>query len=129
MNVAKFSQCIYPLTRVTTSPPNETLPVLLYLQSSLIFPFLLLHSPVHPTRFSFCISSGFLLIFILLSSKNNIRESERNFETPLMCHLYRGINSLVTLEATFKNFIWELLWNLKMEKKITKYLKNHKRFL
>ena len=40
--------------------------------SSLIFPFHLLPSPVHPTGFSFCIFPGFLAIFILMSSSNNI---------------------------------------------------------
>ena len=37
----------------------------------LLFPFHLLPSPVHPTRFSFCFFPGFLAIFTLLSSNNN----------------------------------------------------------
>ena len=37
----------------------------------LIFPFHLLPSRVHPTRFSFCFFPGFLAIFTLLSLNNN----------------------------------------------------------
>ena len=37
---------------------------------SLIFPFHLLPTPVHPTRFSFCFFPGFLAIFILSSNNN-----------------------------------------------------------
>ena len=41
------------------------------LDPSLIFPFHLLSSPVHPTGFSVYIFPGFLDIFILLSTNNN----------------------------------------------------------
>ena len=57
------------------SPPNstpcKTVPVLLSLRPSLIFPFHLSPCQVHPTRLSFYIFSGFLAIFILLSSNHN----------------------------------------------------------
>ena len=52
---------------LTSKQNSMTVPVLL----SLIFPFILSPSPGHPTGFSFCIFSGFLAIFILLSSDNN----------------------------------------------------------
>ena len=57
-----------------TSPPNSTpmtVHVLPSLDPSLIFPFHVLPSQVHPTGFSFCFSPGFFAIFILLSSNNN----------------------------------------------------------
>ena len=41
----------------------------------LLFPFHFLPSPVHPTRFSFCIFPGFLAIFTLLSSNNSNRKN------------------------------------------------------
>ena len=50
---------------------SEMIPVLSSLGPSLIYPCHLLPSPVQPTRFSFCSFSGFLAIFIMLSSNNN----------------------------------------------------------
>ena len=50
---------------------SRTVPVLPSLHLSHIFPFHLLPSPVHPTRFFFYIVPGFLAIFILLISNNN----------------------------------------------------------
>ena len=41
----------------------------------LLFPFHLLPSPVHPTRFSFCVFPCFRAIFTLLSSNNNNNNS------------------------------------------------------
>ena len=52
----------------TSKFDSKTVPVL----PSLIFPFHLLPSPVHPTGFSFRFFHGFLAIFILLSSNRNI---------------------------------------------------------
>ena len=49
---------------------SKTVPILPFLDPSLIFPFHLLPSPVHPTGFSFCFFTGFLAIFISLSSNN-----------------------------------------------------------
>ena len=50
---------------------SKMVPVLPSLVPSVIFPFHLLLSPVHPTGFSFCFFPGFLAIFSLLSSNNN----------------------------------------------------------
>ena len=47
---------------------SKTVPVLPSLDPSLIFPFHLLLSSVHPTRFSFCFFPDFLAILILLPS-------------------------------------------------------------
>ena len=50
---------------------SKTAPVLPSFHPSLIFIFHLLPSLVHPIGFCFCFFSGFLAIFILLSSNNN----------------------------------------------------------
>ena len=54
----------------SSSTLYKTAPVLPSLHLSLIFPFYLLPSPVHPTGFSFCIFPGLLAIFTLPSNKN-----------------------------------------------------------
>ena len=61
---------IRPLNKVHLT--SKTVPVLPSLDPSLMYPFHLLPSPVHPTGFLFYIFPGFLAIFILLSSNNNI---------------------------------------------------------
>ena len=50
---------------LTSKLNSKTVPVLLSLDPSLIFPFHLLPFPVHPTGFSICFFPGFLAIFIL----------------------------------------------------------------
>ena len=57
---------------VTSKLNSKTIPVLPSLSPFLIFPFYLLPSPVHPTRFSLCFFPDFLVIFIFSSNKNNI---------------------------------------------------------
>ena len=59
------------LLNVSLQLSFKTVPVLPSLHHSLIFPFHLLPSPVHPTGFFFCFFPGFLVIYTLLSSKNN----------------------------------------------------------
>ena len=49
---------------LTSKLNSKTVPVLPSLDPSLIFPFLLIPSPVHPTGFSFCFFPGFLAILI-----------------------------------------------------------------
>ena len=50
----------------------KTIPIVPSLNPSLIFPFHLLSSPVHPIVFSFYFFPGLLAIFILLSSNNKL---------------------------------------------------------
>ena len=57
--------------KVTSKLSSKTVPVLPSLDPSLIFPFHLSTSPVHPIGFSFHFFPVFLVIFILLSSNNN----------------------------------------------------------
>ena len=54
---------------------SKTVPVLPFLDPSLIFPFHLLSSPVRSTGFFFCFFPGFLVIIILSSSNNNMNFS------------------------------------------------------
>ena len=68
---------------------SKTVPVLPSLDPSILFPFYLLPSPVHPTRFSFCFFPGFFAIFILLSSNNILIHAEilkRSFNRILIEH-------------------------------------------
>ena len=55
----------------TSKLNSKTVSVLPSVDPSLIFPFQLLPYPAHPTGFSFYIFSGFLVIFILLSSNKH----------------------------------------------------------
>ena len=70
-NTADLCQSQPHKGHLTSKLNSKTVPVLLSLDPSLIFPFHLLPSPVHPTGFSFCFFPGFLVIFIILSSNNN----------------------------------------------------------
>ena len=78
----------------TNSLNSKTVPVLPSVNPSLIFPFHLLPSLVHPIGFSFYSFPGFLAIFILLSSNNN------NIITPDV-HKGQGIEP-------YQIFTWEL---------------------
>ena len=70
VKASSFLTCSHQTARVKGHLNFKMVPVLPYLDPSLIFPMHLLPSPVHRTRFSFCFFPGFLNIFILLSSKN-----------------------------------------------------------
>ena len=67
-----FSRTTTPHSCFLTSKLNsKTIPVLPSLDSSPIFAFHILPSPVHPTGFFFCLFPDFLAIFTLLSPNNN----------------------------------------------------------
>jgi len=85
-----FSRTTTPHSCFLTSKLNsKTIPVLPSLDPSLIFPFHLLPSPVHPTGFSFCFFPAFVAIFILLSSNNsNIASFVSVSSLPIHCHFY-----------------------------------------
>ena len=59
---------------------SKTVPVLPSFDPSLLYPFHLSPSPVHPIGFSFCLFPGFLDIFILFSSNNNRLNTEQQIE-------------------------------------------------
>ena len=69
------------LTRVTSKLNSKTVPVLPSLDLFLIFPFHFLAFPVHPTGFSVCFFTGFLAIFILLSSHKFLSGGWRRVQT------------------------------------------------
>ena len=58
----------------------KTVPVLHSLDPSLISPFYILLSPVHPTRISFCLITDFLAFFYLAVIKE-----QRLLQTPFYC--------------------------------------------
>ena len=108
--------------------------ILPFLDPSLIFPFHILPSPVHPTGFSFCFFPGFLAIFILLSSNNSIPEFPSvSFQTSLpflyCCHRinivvipdFPSVSSLASLPFLYcchRTTIW-IKFSLQIESSCT----------
>ena len=93
-------------SHLTSTLNTKTVPVL----PSVIFPFHLLPSPMHPARFSFCLFPSFLSIFILLSSNNNNNN---------VCRiLYQTDDIKIRIRFTYLSYSLQLYFN----QQVTSYL-------
>ena len=97
----KYTQCQSSYVWLTSHPHSnfyKTVPVFLFLDPSLVFPFYPLPSPMQPTGFSFHIFSGFLAIFIWLSSNNTLNNKKR--------HTHRTLKFRFWLKLTESDYIY-----------------------